>query len=426
LNTINTALPTVYIAYRRNLNEPLAQLLGSALSNLGFDTYLEAEASPIGMVRAACLAQITARSCFIAVVTPTALNGIQASGDWLGEQIQAAKTAATVRGIGTVGKRSIALVSPHVRPDPIGFDHVLMLDYRQFAETMLKLAALLAGQPLSGAVQVPEGPIMAQIFFESAFVRAGNDTEGRIEDYTEALRHDPAFAEAYGRRAGNYDLLDQPEKALADCNAALAHKPYLDTALINRGVLHLRRDAPRDAIQDYNVVLRMNPKQAMAYFNRGVAHALLGEDAQAEADFTEAITLMNQQGQASTGSAHYRRALVRAKLGRFAEAIADYDQTLQQQPSFTEAYYNRGLAHAETDLKKAVEDWSEAIRLAPDFAQAYYNRARVLIEWGDLNAALADLTQVVALSGDTAEANALRQQINHLRYMAGKQGGSPN
>ena len=61
--------------------------------------------------------------------------------------------------------------------------------------------------------------------------------------------------------------------------------------------------------------------------------------------------------------------------------IAYYTRAIELDPTYAEAYYHRGKAHASWTggLDNAVSDYSEAIRLKPDFGKAYLGRAKAYI-----------------------------------------------
>ena len=56
-------------------------------------------------------------------------------------------------------------------------------------------------------------------------------------------------------------------------------------------------------------------------------------------------------------------------------------------------YYNRGIAYSEKgEVERAVEDYTQAIALKPDYADAYYSRGGAFLRLGEREKAEADLT----------------------------------
>ena len=78
-----------------------------------------------------------------------------------------------------------------------------------------------------------------------------------IADYTEAIRLDPKFAQAYNNRGGTYYGKGEFDKAIADFSEAI----------------------------------RLNPKYAHAYYNRGLVYSKQGENRKADEEFARAKEL---------------------------------------------------------------------------------------------------------------------------------------
>jgi tetratricopeptide (TPR) repeat protein len=71
-------------------------------------------------------------------------------------------------------------------------------------------------------------------------------------------------------------------------------------------------------------------------------------------------------------------------------AIADYNQVIELNPKFANAYNNQGdVEQKKGDLDRAFADNNEAIMLRPNFSAAYDKRGSVKLKKGDLNGAMA-------------------------------------
>lgn len=62
---------------------------------------------------------------------------------------------------------------------------------------------------------------------------------------------------------------------------------------------------------------------------------------------------------------------------RFAESAAAYTRSIEQDPQFVEAYYNRALAEEMVDRQKALQDWRRFIELAANGPDLKWDVARV-------------------------------------------------
>jgi tetratricopeptide (TPR) repeat protein len=91
---------------------------------------------------------------------------------------------------------------------------------------------------------------------------------------------------------------------------------------------------------------------------------------------------------------------MRVEANQPAEAIQDFDRAIALNPTYSEAYYNRGNARADANRRpEAIRDYDEAIALKPGFAAAYNNRAVAFYEMKAYDKAWADVKMFVALGG---------------------------
>ena len=101
--------------------------------------------------------------------------------------------------------------------------------------------------------------------------------------------------------------------------------------------------------------------------------------------------------------------------GDYDHAIADYNQAIQLQPNFAEAYKNRGNAHAaKGDTDRAITDFDRAIQLQPDYAGAYLDRGFAYVEKGEKEKATADFKKVLELSDDPYLRQQAEEQLKAL------------
>lgn len=131
------------------------------------------------------------------------------------------------------------------------------------------------------------------------------------------------------------------------------------------------------AIALLNSLLADNSEYAQAYLQRGKAHAALGDEGQAEADFTAAI-----ERDVSLAAAYYERAQLYARMGNAEAALADLDQAIQAAPSYAAAYRARADLQVElsnfTAARLDLEVYLTLVPNAPDRTQIEDQIAQLL------------------------------------------------
>jgi len=127
---------------------------------------------------------------------------------------------------------------------------------------------------------------------------AGRDEpiKNAVQDYTNAIKLDPHFLEAYEQRASSYLNLKQYSQA----------------------------------IKDFDTVLTLNPEYASAYFDRGIAKLESGQYFAATLDFGDAIRRKNE-GDSFLSNLYEGLGDAHVKLGNYRDAVVDYSKAIERQ-----------------------------------------------------------------------------------------------
>jgi tetratricopeptide (TPR) repeat protein len=111
-----------------------------------------------------------------------------------------------------------------------------------------------------------------------------------------------------------------------------------------------------------------------------------------------------------TAKEYFNKAYQFVDAGNLQEAIFLYNLSIEKDPQFTDAYYNRGVIYYFLkDYKNAISDFDKTIRLNPAYAMAYASRGQVYEGIKDNNQAITDY-KVAAKLGDNDAKNYLKSK----------------
>ena len=176
---------------------------------------------------------------------------------------------------------------------------------------------------------------------------------------------------------------------------AESYKDSGDAAIVKGNV--------NQAIADYTKAIEINPNDGEAYNNRAVMYFGEKEYAKAKEDVCRAQALgyevspqlLENLSRESARSPEYQaldKGGLYSEKGMHDEAIAEFNSAIQTKPNSAEAYYFRAGAYAQkNDFDKAVSDYTKAIEINPDYGDAYYNRALTYLAKQEYNSAWQDV-----------------------------------
>ncbi|MHC0068213.1 caspase, EACC1-associated type [Nostoc sp. UIC 10890] len=258
--------------------------------------------------------------------------------------------------------------------------------------------------------------------------------EQAIADYNKAIEINPQNALAYNNRGLAYANLGNYEQAIADYNKAIEYNnDPLTWPYNNRGWGYYKQNNYEQAIADLNKAIEIDPNYAPAYYNRGVVRSSQGDRQGAIEDYQKAAYLYQKQGQTSysqdvlnqieklqilpssptvstpsttmTAKELYDRGLDKSNKGDYKGAIDDFTQSLQLDPNYVLAYFQRGYALNEIeDYKGAIENYNQYLQLNPNDAAAYNNRCLVYNNLDKYQQAISDCNKAIRINPNNANA----------------------
>ena len=441
----------VYISYRQaDLLKALA--VSQRISAEGFNACIDHDETGNKNAEKANFQQIKIRPHFILILTPSALKGCEDPTDPMRREVEAAFDHRSL--IVTLLCDGASFDDPYFKKQLSGpFLRLLNQKYvtaqkGRLAQALpilcseLRLAVPAAYNRMiinaltdvevdeTGAEDVPPATVATPVLTAQEWFKRGDqadNVEEKIRCFSEAIRLQPDFAEAYAFR-GHARESEDASGALEDMTRAIELEPESANRYNSRGEYLDHLGDYAGAIRDLDEAIRLDPGFAIAYNNRGDAHSGNRDSDAALRDFTRAIELapdlflfyLNRANifrdkhdfqaalddcnqairlQPNFADAYNSRGIAWRGMNNLDAAIADYTTAIQLDPGTARYFYNRGLAyHQKGDSYRAALDYIETIRLQPDHYEAYYNRAALRYATGDLEGAIRDYNKTLQIN----------------------------
>ena len=133
-------------------------------------------------------------------------------------------------------------------------------------------------------------PAVAHYSLGNALLRKGRTSEA-IDQFTEALRINPDYAEAHNNLGYALLVTGRTSAAIEQCREALRIDPTYAHAHNNLGNALAQTGRASEAIDHYKQTLRMNPNSADAHSDLGAALALMGRICEAIEELKAAVRI---------------------------------------------------------------------------------------------------------------------------------------
>jgi tetratricopeptide (TPR) repeat protein len=266
-------------------------------------------------------------------------------------------------------------------------------------------------------------PYFMQAYFSRAQVReALGDKQGALTDYNIFLESNPDNKEAlFSRAIGRFEfgqwavaredflkllklpagtetntLFYQVQKGDEGASRAFSTGNNLRPVFYDYlGQIELKLKNYTQAILCFDSAIRLAPDHYNFYLSRGLAHQQTGDTTQARTDFEKVLQL-----DAANSLALHNLALLKGNRPT-AEAERMLSEAIAANPKLPYSYAERGLLRLNTgNYAGALSDYNVAIQLEPDNYDYYLNRGLIKERAKDFVGALADYRQVITLKPD--------------------------
>ena len=179
-----------------------------------------------------------------------------------------------------------------------------------------------------------------------------------------------------------------PKQALS-----VADQQQLQAAVLS----HQQGDYP-NAQALYNKLLQKHPTQFDALHLLGVTYLQLGQPQLARPLLEKALAIERSAHVLS----HYGMML--AKEGQLEAALASYNEALQLEPDYVDAYSNRaGALHRLHRFEEAIEDYTRVLKKQPHNAALWKDQSQALREIKRLDEASASIQTAQRINPQQAE-----------------------
>jgi tetratricopeptide (TPR) repeat protein len=232
------------------------------------------------------------------------------------------------------------------------------------------------------------------------FFQSGNDALDRgafkdaIDHFTNALKADPAYAEALNNRGVAQIESGHPYEALLDYNQALSIRLDYDECRLNRSYAFEFIGQYENALKDISYLSDQSPDSAYLHFYKGLVLTKMRSYRDALNSFNRAISLGMDQGesQVNVGTIYFF-------LGENDSAKYFLDKVLSQNPRDPNALNTMSQLYlTENDYPAALYAIEQALEVVPNEPFFINNRGLVYIEMDSLERGLKDVNQSIILN----------------------------
>ena len=220
-----------------------------------------------------------------------------------------------------------------------------------------------------------------------------------IDNYKQALKIKPDYAEAYNNMGAALMGKGDPDAAIRSYKKALKIKPEYCESHNNLGNALMEKGDPDAAIVSYKEALEIKPEYAEAHNNLGNALKKKEDPDAAIVSYKKALKIKPEYAEA-----HYNIGAVLMGKGDPDAAINSYKKALKIKPEYAEAHYNIGAAlKGKGDLDAAIVNYKKALNIKPEYAEAHNNMGNALMEKSHLDAAINSFKKALQIRPDNAE-----------------------
>ncbi|MNE45279.1 tetratricopeptide repeat protein [compost metagenome] len=190
------------------------------------------------------------------------------------------------------------------------------------------------------------------------------DNEKAFYYINEALRIDKKYRDAYILKGSIYLSMDNRKLAKSSYQTAVEQDPEFFAAYIKLGLIYQEEGDPL-CIQYFITATQIRPNNIEAYYNLAYAYQQFDKIPEAQQTYREMI----KKDPTFTPPLFQLGWIKQFKQNDLDSAIYFYNETLQKEPRYVEAWHNLGLAYETKGEKyQAIQYYRKALKYNPQFA----------------------------------------------------------
>jgi len=234
----------------------------------------------------------------------------------------------------------------------------------------------------------------------------GRTHEAR-DAFEASIRLNPKNTDAILKLAELYFYVKKYEDAIDLIDQAIKVNPYLAREYFLKGMIFMEKHDTTKAISSMQTAVEQDPDYFDAYIQLGLLFAGKGNPI-ALTYYENAIHL-----KPNNPEPYYDKGIFYQFGGNFDDAIKAYNELLQIDSTYKNAWYNLGVIYNEnkSDYNKSLEYFNKAIKCDTAYFMAYYGRANCYEMLKQTDKALADYSHAYNLNPQFKEAEKAYQYL---------------